>query len=38
MRGIFVVFFVSSAGRIRTYDQAINSRLRYHCATAEYVF
>ena len=21
---------------IRTYDQAINSRLRYHCATAEY--
>src|SRR3990170_6010994 len=35
MRGLFAVFFVSSAGRIRTSDQSINSRLRYRCATAE---
>ncbi len=25
----------SSAGRIRTYNQLVNSELRYHCATAE---
>ena len=26
---------VGSGGRIRTYDQVINSHLRYHCATPE---
>src|SRR3990167_7269362 len=25
-----------SPGRIRTYDQSLNRRLRYHCATGEY--
>ena len=27
---------VGSGGRIRTYDQRINSPLRYRCATPEY--
>ncbi len=27
-----------SPGRIRTCDTLINSQLRYHCATGEYVF
>ena len=26
-----------SGGRIRTYDQVINSHLRYHCATPEQI-
>lgn len=29
------VFVFCSAGRIRTYNQLVNSELRYHCATAE---
>ena len=27
---------LGSAGRIRTYNQLVNSELRYRCATAEY--
>ena len=29
--------FSGSPGRVRTYDTLINSQLRYHCATGEYV-
>ncbi len=29
--------FTGSPGRIRTCDTLINSQLRYHCATGEYV-
>ena len=31
------VTVASSAGRIRTYNQLVNSELRYRCATAEYI-
>lgn len=31
----FGVFSSGSAGRTRTYNQLVNSELRYHCATAE---
>src|ERR1700690_1236013 len=33
---IAIVFLICSAGRIRTYNQLVNSELRYRCATGEY--
>ena len=29
--------FSGSPGRVRTYDTLINSQLRYHCATGEFL-
>ncbi len=30
-----LAFYIGSGGRIRTYDQRINSPLRYRCATPD---